>query len=144
MSKPIKLSGTDLFDGERLLGPGKVLVLDANSTVLAIMDKSAAGGDVQELDGLLCPGFVNAHCHLELSHMKGVVPEKTGLPAFLAAVMTQRGQATPDPEAVMAAAEAEMWAQGIAAVGDICNNTATLARKQEGRLYYHSFIECMG
>jgi len=144
MSQPIKLSGTDLFDGEQLLGAGKVLVLDAAGTVLAITDKSAAGNDVQELNGLLCPGFVNTHCHLELSHLKGVVPEKTGLPAFLTAVMTQRGLATPDPEAVMAAAETAMWAQGIAAVGDICNSTATLARKQEGRLYYHSFIECMG
>ena len=91
MSEPIKLSGRELFDGTRLLGADKVLVLDTDGTVLDILDKAAAGEGVQQLDGLLCPGFINSHCHLELSHMQGVIPEKTGLPAFLTAVMTQRG-----------------------------------------------------
>ena len=22
--------------------------------------------------GILCPGFINSHCHLELSHLKGM------------------------------------------------------------------------
>jgi cytosine/adenosine deaminase-related metal-dependent hydrolase len=144
MSQPIKLSGTDLFDGQRLLGANKVLVLATDGTVLDILDKADAGSDVQQLNGILCPGFINTHCHLELSHMQGVIPEKTGLPAFLTAVMTQRGTDTPDLAGILAAAETAMWQQGIAAVGDICNGTATLAQKQQGRLYYHSFIECMG
>jgi cytosine/adenosine deaminase-related metal-dependent hydrolase len=148
MSEIIKLSGTALFDGERSFGADKVLVLDTDGAVLDIMDKTVAGSGVQELDGLLCPGFINTHCHLELSHMQGVVPEKTGLPAFLTAVMTQRdggtGMLTAAEAMAMAAAEAGMWEEGISAVGDICNGAATLAHKKESRLYYHSFIECMG
>ncbi len=144
MSQPIKFSGKDLFDGHQLLGPDKVLILDTGGRVAAIVDKNEAGGDVQELDGILCPGFVNTHCHLELSHMRGMIPEKTGLPAFLTAVMTQRGAPSSDTEAQLVAAENAMWERGISAVGDICNGTATLAQKQQGRLYYHSFIECMG
>lgn len=146
MSEPTKLSGRELFDGTRSWGTDKVLVLDTDGTVLDIVDKTAAGSGVQELDGLLCPGFINTHCHLELSHMQGVIPEKTGLPAFLTAVMTQRsGHAGPLTAAeMMKAAESGMWEEGISAVGDICNGTATLAHKKESRLYYHSFIECMG
>ena len=144
MSQLIKFSGTDLFDGHQFLGPDKVLILDTAGTVQAIVDKNEAGGDIQHLEGFLSPGFVNTHCHLELSHMKGVIPEKTGLPAFLTAVMTQRGSPSPETEAQLTAAETAMWEQGIAAVGDICNGTATLAQKEQGRLYYHSFIECLG
>jgi cytosine/adenosine deaminase-related metal-dependent hydrolase len=144
MSQAIQLSGTGLFDGERLLGPDKVLVLDPDGTVLAITDKASAGNGVQELDGILCPGFINTHCHLELSHMQGLIPEKTGLPAFLATVMTQRGAGATDQQQVLAAAEARMWEEGISAVGDICNGATTLTLKGNSRLYYHSFIECMG
>ena len=146
MSEPIKLSGRELFDGTRLLGADKVLVLDTDGAVLDILDKAAAGEGVQQLDGLLCPGFVNSHCHLELSHMQGVIPEKTGLPAFLTAVMTQRGghAGTLTAAEMMEAAAIRMWEEGISAVGDICNGTTTLAHKKDSRLYYHSFIECMG
>ncbi|MET6999639.1 amidohydrolase family protein [Chitinophaga defluvii] len=145
MSKQIKLKGKDIFDGYRLLGENKVLVLTGDGTVESILDKDLAGEDIREVAGILCPGFVNTHCHLELSHMAGKVPEKTGLPAFLTTVMEHR--TPPSPEAMaqaMAAAEAAMWQSGIAAVGDIANTTATLDIKQQGRLFYHSFIETMG
>lgn len=144
MPEIIKLRGKGLFDGERLLDSDKVLVLDESGAVLEIIDKAAVGSGIQELDGILCPGFVNTHCHLELSHLQGVIPEKTGLPAFLTTVMTQRGNGTADTDSLMAAAETGMWEEGISAVGDICNGATTLSIKRESRLYYHSFIECMG
>lgn len=144
MSQAVKLSGTDLFNGRQFLGANKVLVLDEQGTVLDILNRADAGDNVQLLDGMLCPGFVNTHCHLELSHMQGVIPEKTGLPTFLTTVMTQRGTFAVDPTAAMEAAATAMWQEGIAAVGDICNTTTTLPLKQNSPLYYHSFIECMG
>jgi aminodeoxyfutalosine deaminase len=142
--KQIKLKGKDIFNGTRLLGPGKVLILQENGVVAGIVADTEAGDDVQELDGILCPGFINTHCHLELSHMKGVIPEKTGLPAFLTQVMQSRNNVTGDFNAIVDQAEQAMWEAGISAVGDICNSTATLVKKQQGRMYYHSFVECMG
>lgn len=142
--KQIKLKGKDIFNGTRLLGPGKVLILQEDGVVAGIVAESEAGDSVQELDGVLCPGFINTHCHLELSHMKGVIPEKTGLPAFLTQVMQSRNNNTGDYNAIIDQAEQAMWEAGISAVGDICNGTATLVKKQQGRMYYHSFVECMG
>ncbi len=140
-----KLTADDIFDGQRFLGPDRVLILEDDGTVSAIVPRSWAGEDVRKIDGWLCPGFINTHCHLELSHMKGVVPEGTGLPAFLTTVMERRQPATPDilEEAILDAAE-EMRQEGIVAVGDICNTTATLSAKQQSPIYWHSFIECMG
>ncbi|MET3875530.1 amidohydrolase family protein [Chitinophaga sp. OAE865] len=142
--KQIKLKGKDIFNGTHLLGPGKVLILNEDGIVAGIVAESDAGENVRELDGILCPGFVNTHCHLELSHMKGVIPEKTGLPAFLTQVMQSRHLAGGDYNAIIDRAEQEMWESGISAVGDISNGTTTMVKKQQTRMYYHTFVECMG
>lgn len=142
MTQQLKFKGTALFDGQKILSGNNVLILSENGTVVDIVPAEFAGEGVQIVDGILCPGFVNSHCHLELSHMKGIIPEGTGLPAFLTSVMEKRG-AQLDENAMQAAA-ADMWENGISAVGDICNGTATLTPKQGAPIYYHSFVETMG
>ncbi|MBV8254966.1 MAG: amidohydrolase family protein [Chitinophaga sp.] len=141
--KQIKLKGKDIFDGYRFLGANKVLVLDESGTVTGITDVTA-GEEVQEIDGILCPGFVNTHCHLELSHMKNVIPEGTGLPGFLTRVMQLRQQNADQQAAAMASAAQAMWEAGISVVGDISNNAATISNKKNDPIRYHTFVECMG
>ncbi|OMP75058.1 amidohydrolase family protein [[Flexibacter] sp. ATCC 35208] len=141
MTQQLKFKGTALFDGQKILSGDKVLILSEDGTIMDIVSADLAGEGVQEEDGILSPGFVNTHCHLELSHMKGIIPEGTGLPAFLTQVMEKRGQ---QDDAAIKTAEEAMWESGISAVGDICNGTATLTSKQHSPIYYHSFVETMG
>jgi aminodeoxyfutalosine deaminase len=144
MSQQVKIKGTALFTGKELLPGSQVLIL-SNGVVVDIVHESQAGDDVQTFNGLLSPGFVNTHCHLELSHMKGVIPEGTGLPVFLTTVMEKRSQQDAQAqEKAMALADAEMKANGIVAVGDISNSTASFTYKQLSSVYYHSFVETMG
>jgi cytosine/adenosine deaminase-related metal-dependent hydrolase len=96
--------------------------------------------EIQYVNGIIVPGFT--HCHLELSHMKGLIPTGTGLIEFIKNIVTRRGE-TPI-EAILseiAKGEDEMIREGIVAVGDISNQTDTFYQKSMGRLYYHTFVE---
>lgn len=97
------------------------------------------------LPGLVMPAFINAHCHLELSHLKGQIPKHTGLVDFLLNINSLR--ANPPEEEIhlnMQEAEKAMIENGIAAVGDISNKTDSLAIKKNKKLNYHTFVETFG
>ncbi|TDH26251.1 amidohydrolase [Segetibacter sp. 3557_3] len=133
-----------LFTGSKLLGDQQVLIADESGTIVEIVPYPDAGDNVESLNGILCPGFVNCHCHLELSHMRGLIPAHTGLVDFVFKVVTQRH--FPDGEILEAIgkAEDEMIASGIVAVGDICNNVLTIGQKTQQRIRYYNFIEASG
>lgn len=138
-----KFSADKIFDGYRFLQQ-EVLVTDETGVVIAVIDEKEADDDVEKLSGIICPGFINAHCHLELSHMKGHIPKHTGLVDFVLKVVTERHYAEHDILEAIEDAEDEMLQNGIVAVGDICNNTLTIAQKNKNRLAYHNFIEVSG
>ena len=127
-----------------LLPDGEVLkngiVHTQNGAVTAIGDDKGEAVDY-EIDGWLSPGFVNAHCHLELSHLKNKIPEKTGLPGFIRAVQSTREDSTEEIKKAIQIADREMWESGITAVGDICNGSDSLFCKKESSIQYHNFIE---
>jgi len=139
-----KFRADQLFTGYQLLGKDTVLITDEQGVVESILPYTEAGDEVEYLPGILSPGFINCHCHLELSHMKGAIPEKTGMTDFVLAVVQQRHHPDENILTAIEEAENEMLQNGIVAVGDICNNTLTLAQKKKRRLYYHNFIEASG
>lgn len=138
-----KLKADILFTGKELL-PNHVLVITDTGIVTEILPFSPAMDEVETFTGILSPGFINCHCHLELSHLKGLIPQHTGLVGFIYAILTQRNNQPDIIAAAIALAEEEMLNNGIVAVGDICNTDLTLAQKQQENLYYHHFIEVTG
>lgn len=143
-----KISATYIFPGNRPPLKHGILTCDDDGTILRLTD---TGGNLREESGLehysgiLVPGFVNSHCHLELSHLKGRIPEKTGLARFLGCINDLR-YADPSPNAMMQAQTADRYMQdeGIVAVGDISNTAATLEIKRRSPLFYHTFVEVFG
>ena len=121
-----------------------VLITDETGLIIDIIDKKTAGDDIQVFEGLLSPGFINCHCHLELSHLYGHIPEQTGLVDFILKVVNERYFDEAKILGAIEGAENQMLQNGIVAVGDICNNSLTLAQKRAGRLHYHNFIEASG
>jgi aminodeoxyfutalosine deaminase len=139
-----KFHAKQLFTGSQLLNDDQVLITDAEGQVLDIVPVEEAGDGIEKLDGWLSPGFINCHCHLELSHMKGLIPEKTGLVDFVIAIMTQRSFLEEDILQSIEDAETSMLQNGIVAVGDISNTTHSLFQKSKQHLSYYTFLELSG
>lgn len=119
-----------------------VLVLDNDGAVLAVEPAERHDpASVEYHQGVLTPGFVNTHCHLELSHMRGLVDTGTGLISFITQVVTRRNAPAEIIEDAVRRAEREMLEGGIVALGDISNTADTFAVKQHGRLRYYTFVE---
>jgi len=139
-----KLTADRIFNGYELLPEGSVLILEQNGTIADVIDKEHAGDNVEYFKGMLIPGFVNCHCHLELSHLKGAIPKRTGLVDFLMKIVDDRYAEDETIQKAIETAENEMIQNGIVAVGDICNTAHTVSQKSKNRLYYHNFIEVAG
>lgn len=139
-----KLAADNLFTGYEMLGDDMTLVIDAGGIVLETVKTSEAGEGIERYEGILSPGFVNCHCHLELSHLKDVIPPGSGMIDFLLSVMTKRNYPLEIIYEAISKAEEAMINNGIVAVGDICNTTNTLAVKSNSKIYYHNFIEATG
>lgn len=137
-----KFTADELFDGYRI-HTGKTLIANDDGSIEAIVDSKEAGDDVMYHKGILSPGLINCHCHLELSHLKNVIPPHTGLIEFLCSVVTKRGFAPEVVQQEIEKAEKEMYDNGIVAVGDICNTADAVPVKSRSRIRWHSFIEVL-
>ncbi len=99
----------------------------------------------EKFSGAICPGFVNAHCHLELSHMLGKVKQHTGFVGFAKELIPQRNYVDDAVISEIACkADAAMFENGINGVGDISNNQTSFAAKEKSKIQYHTFVELLG
>lgn len=124
-----------------------ILQIDANGTIIQFFNSNEIDTKAIQLEhyeGILAPAFVNAHCHLELSHLCGQIQEHTGFVGFATELIPKRDQFTPDEITLaMQKADQEMWDNGIAGVGDISNRIDSAVVKAKSRIHYHTFIELL-
>ncbi len=142
MSQPRKLLPDKIFTNDGGPLTDTVLIVDGPGTILALEPSDLHDpASVERLNGFIVPGFINAHCHLELSHMKGKIATGTGLVDFIESVVSMRGADQSVIEQAIHDADREMYYQGIVAVGDICNRPDTFAYKDNSEIFYYSFVE---
>ncbi len=94
------------------------------------------------------PGLVNAHAHLELSWLRGLVPPTADFLSWVGQLMAARvAVEQADDRRVMAAVEAaiaEMRASGTVAVGDVANALVTPGALAAAGMPAVVFHELMG
>ena len=137
------LTAPRIHNGHKWLPEGTTIEVAGDGTIVAIHETPTK--DTITYDGIIAPGFVNAHCHLELSHMKGVVPEHTGLIPFLKTIPRHRNDFTDEQKKTARhSAYNELLQNGVVAVGDIANTTDTLDVRALGQLSFYTFVESIG
>ncbi len=136
----IPVSGKPCYDS--------VLITTDDGKIEGVFPKSELKGTLYEIhhyNGILCPGFVNTHCHLELSHADELISEGKGLDAFVRQLEKVKRYAnglysrnkTED-------AAHEMEQSGIVATADITNGNITSDFKRYNKQYFHTFVEVFG
>ena len=130
-----------LLDGYEPLKNAFVEFSD-DGTVVTIGEADSSD---EMLDGALVPGFVNAHCHVELSYMKGLFRKGTGMAGFIDQINALRDTKSRE-EKVRDLSEAMdlMWERGVSAMADISNCDDSFAVKAAHPMYTRTFLEVFG
>ena len=141
-----KIAATYVFPGTTSPIKNGILVCDDEGTVIDILDRGNAFREeagVEFYSGIVTPGFVNAHCHLEFSHLQNKIEKHAGFSGFLEKINLLRNEPA-DKEKAIQIADRKMWAAGIAAIGDVSNSDLSVSVKQKSKNYYHTFVEVFG
>lgn len=124
-----------------------IITTDNHGTITGITD---TGGDLRErahtsfYNGIIIPGFVNCHCHIELSSMKGAIPRSTRLAGFIKHMREQRDLFAAGALHAIVQADRDMYDSGINACADICNNSLSFEVKEKSKIEYISLLEVFG
>ena len=97
------------------------------------------------LPGALVPGFVNAHCHVELSHLHGKFYKGSGMAGFIDQINALRDWAGREVKQELVAKWMDrMWADGVSAMADISNDDSSFDVKASHPIYTRTFLEVFG
>ena len=96
-------------------------------------------------DGAIIPGMVNAHCHVELSHLKGKFRKGSGMAGFIDQINALRDSSSRDEKIRRLSSEMDrMWKSGVSAMADISNCDDSFAVKAASPMYTRTFLEVFG
>jgi aminodeoxyfutalosine deaminase len=124
-----------------------IVTVEDDGTITGVED---SGGNLSEKEsvefhnGIIVPGFVNCHCHLELSHMRDVIPPKKGLAEFLKNFSKKREEGGENIPVSVSRADNEMYREGVVLCADICNTRITFDLKKKSRIKYINLCEVFG
>lgn len=95
--------------------------------------------------GAVVPGFVNAHCHVELSHLHGKFRKGTGMAGFIDQINELRDWAGRETKITLVQKWMDkMWEDGVSAMADISNDDSSFGVKSVHPMYTRTFLEVFG
>src|SRR4030042_4412490 len=121
-----------------------IITVNDDGTIISVEDREGSleeKSSVEFYNGIIIPGFVNCHCHLELSHLRGAVPDRPGLGGFLINLQDTRDS---DPDVILSAAisaDPALHNEGTEVCADICNTAVTFRIKAKSRIRYLNMLE---
>ncbi len=115
---------------------------DQTGEILAV---GACPQGVEIAEGALVPGFVNAHCHVELSHLHKKFVKGSGMAGFIDQINALRDWAGRDRKQELVKEWMDkMWNDGVSAMADISNDDSSFDVKASHNMYTRTFLEVFG
>lgn len=138
----VPVQGPVLEDGAVVTAQGRIVAMGRAKEVCPDFPQATVRDHGH---GALLPALVNAHCHLEFSALRGRVPPRSDLVAWLEAAMSGFARLSPD-EIVQGVQQgvAELRRFGTALVAETSNTGLSLPLLAQGPLEFHYFYECLG
>ena len=97
------------------------------------------------MSGAIVPGFVNAHCHVELSHLHKKFRKGTGMAGFIDQINELRDWAGREVKQQLVQEWMDkMWNDGVSAMADISNDDSSFDVKKSHKMYTRTFLEVFG
>ena len=119
--------------------------LEDDGTVVRTGGCADPAAEPEVYDGALVSGFVNAHCHIELSSMKGLFRKGTGMAGFIDQINELRDTKSREEKVHdLTVAMDSLWNQGVVAMADISNGSDSFAVKAAHPMYTRTFLEVFG
>ena len=119
--------------------------LEDNGTVVRTGVCADPAAEPVFYDGAVAPGLVNAHCHVELSYLKGQFRKGTGMAGFIDQINEMRDNKSLEEKVHdLTVAMDSLWEQGVVAMADISNCADTFAVKARHPMYTRTFLEVFG
>ena len=110
-----------------------------------IISVGACGSDEIVSEGALTPGFVNAHCHVELSHLHKKFVKGSGMAGFIDQINALRDWAGRERKQELVKEWMDkMWNDGVSAMADISNDDSSFDVKASHNMYTRTFLEVFG
>ncbi len=115
-----------------------------DGTIISVNNTLNEECPVEYYNGIIIPGFVNCHCHLEISHLRGIIKGGKGLAFFIRELRNLRDIDTGDILSGIKAADRELYNEGIVLCADICNTDVTFGIKKKSPVHYYNLLEVFG
>ncbi|XCN71401.1 MAG: amidohydrolase family protein [Candidatus Electrothrix aestuarii] len=134
----LPVSHPPIADGGLAVQAGKILGAGRFQEIT----RSSPGAEViDHPETVLMPGLINAHTHLELSHLAHLSqePAPASFPGWIGHMLAERMKVNADKDTILDAARAvltQQQAQGVVAIADITNTgfTQELIQEFQGQL----------
>lgn len=114
---------------------------------IAATGSGAEGGAIDLGPAVILPALVNAHTHLELSHLAGRVPPGSRFTAWVRALLERRASVEAADTSIVAEARraiAQAVSCGTGLVGDVTNSLVTAPLLHDSPLSAVVFLEVIG
>ena len=88
-----------------------VVNVDKSGKIISVIDsrKKIPTNKLEVYEGIISPGFINAHCHLELSYLQNKISKQVGLVDFIKELQLKKINNENIYEAIEQASFKKLW-----------------------------------